>query len=90
MSDSPNLTLTENQLEILLAQAAKRGAREALLEVGLHDESARNDITDMRSLLTAWRDTRGVMWKTLVQVSIMATITFISVAVWSHFKTQLH
>ena len=50
--------MTPEELEDMLDRAAKRGASAALREVGLHDDDARKDISEMRSLLEAWRDTR--------------------------------
>ena len=38
--------LTEEQLEAMLDRAAKKGAAEALREVGLQDEDAANDIKE--------------------------------------------
>ena len=42
--------LPRNDFEHLLEQAACRGARKALLEVGLADETAANDIRTLRDL----------------------------------------
>ena len=48
--------ITPEELEDMLDRAAQRGATAALREVGLHDDDARKDIQEMRSLLEAWRD----------------------------------
>jgi hypothetical protein len=74
--------LTAEQLEEMLDRAAKRGACEALKEVGLHDDDARKDIQEMRSLLEAWRDTRRSVWLTIIKMSTVAVITFIAASVW--------
>lgn len=74
--------LTAEQLEEMLDRAAKRGACEALKEVGLHDDDARKDIQEMRSLLEAWRDTRRGVWSTIVKMSTVAVITFIAASLW--------
>lgn len=74
--------LTAEQLEEMLDRAAKRGACEALKEVGLHDDNARKDIQEMRSLLEAWRDTRRSVWLTIIKMSTVAVITFIAASVW--------
>jgi len=74
--------LTAEQLEEMLDRAAKRGACEALKEVGLHDDDARKDIQEMRSLLEAWRDTRRSVWLTIIKMSTIAVITFIAASVW--------
>ena len=68
--------MTPDELEAMLDRAAKRGATAALREVGLHDDDARKDISEMRNLLEAWRDTRKGVWSTV------AIITFIAASLW--------
>ena len=74
--------ITAEELEAMLDRAARRGACEALKEVGLHDDDARKDIQEMRSLLEAWRDTRRGVWSTIVKMSTVAVITFIAASLW--------
>ena len=74
--------MTPDELEAMLDRAAKRGATAALREVGLHDDDARKDIQEMRSLLEAWRDTRKGVWSTVVKMSTVAIITFIAASLW--------
>ena len=75
-------SVTPEELEDMLDRAAKRGATAALREVGLHDDDARKDISEMRSLLEAWRDTRKGVWSTIVKMSTVAIITFIAASLW--------
>ena len=75
-------SITPEELEDMLDRAAKRGAKAALREVGLHDDEARKDIQEMRSLLEAWRDTRRGVWSTIVKMSTVAVITFIAASLW--------
>mgnify|MGYP000958941132 FL=1 len=79
MSD---INLTPDELESMLDRAAKRGAKQALSSIGLHDKSAAKDINDMRDLLDVWRDTRRGIWSTFVKVTTIAILTFIAGAVW--------
>tara|TARA_X000001036_G_scaffold77539_3_gene69175 strand:- start:1154 stop:1393 length:240 start_codon:yes stop_codon:yes gene_type:complete len=74
--------MTPDELEAMLDRAAKRGATAALREVGLHDDDARKDIQEIRSLLEAWRDTRKGVWSTIVKLSTVAIITFIAASLW--------
>tara|TARA_B100000900_G_scaffold395684_1_gene394305 strand:+ start:189 stop:437 length:249 start_codon:yes stop_codon:yes gene_type:complete len=74
--------ITPEELEAMLDRAATRGAKVALRDVGLHDDDARKDITEMRNLLEAWRDTRRGVWSTIVKLSTVAIITFIAASVW--------
>jgi 2-iminoacetate synthase ThiH len=75
-------TLTPEELEAMLDRAAKRGAKQALAAIGLHDENAAVDVREMRSLLEAWRDTRRSIWNTSIKLLTVAILTFISGAVW--------
>ena len=79
MSD---IKLTSDELEAMLDRAARRGAKEALRSIGLLDDDAHKDITEMRSLLEAWRDTRKGVWSTMVKMSTVAVITFIAASLW--------
>jgi hypothetical protein len=78
--------LTEEQIEAMLDRAAKKGASQALREIGLQDEDAASDIKEMRSLLDAWRLTKKSIWSTTVKMGTVAVLTFIATAVWMTFK----
>ena len=75
-------TITNEELEAMLDRAARKGAKEALASIGLLDDSAQKDITEMRSLLEAWRDTRKSIWNTVTKVITVSILTFIACAVW--------
>jgi hypothetical protein len=79
MSD---IKLTADEIEDMLDRAARRGAKEALRSIGLLDDQAQKDITEMRSLLEAWRDTRKGIWTTVVKITTVGVLTFIAGAVW--------
>jgi len=79
MSD---IKLTPDDIEEMLDNAARRGAKEALRSIGLLDDDAARDIIEMRSLLEAWRDTRKSVWSTVVKLATVALLTFIAGAVW--------
>ena len=74
--------LSSEQLEAVLDRAAKKGAKQALCDLGLADLDAADDIRELRSLLDSWRDTKRSVWKTLVQLGTVAVLTFITTAVW--------
>ena len=74
--------LSPEELEEMLDRAARRGAKEALRSIGLLDDDAHRDITEMRSLIEAWRDTRKSIWSTITRLVTVAVLTFIAGAVW--------
>ena len=76
------IKLTAEELEAMLDRAAKRGATQALSSIGLLDGDAHKDITEMRSLIEAWRETRKAFWNTTVKVATVTILTFIAGAVW--------
>jgi len=78
--------ITPEQLEEMLDRAAKKGASEALRELGLQDQDAANDIRDMRGLLEAWRYTKKSIWATTVKMGTVAILTFLATAVWMTLK----
>ena len=77
-----NTTLTPEELEAMLDRAAKRGAREALHALGLHDDTAAKDIQEMRNLLDSWRDTKRSIWGAAIRWGTIAVLTFIATAVY--------
>jgi len=79
MSD---IQLTTDELEAMLDRAASRGAKQALASIGLLDDNAHKDVTEMRSLLEAWRDTRRSIWSTVIRITTTAVLVFIAGAVW--------
>ena len=85
MSD---IKLTHDELEAMLDRAARRGAKEALRSIGLLDDDAHKDISEMRSLLEAWRDTRKSVWTTVTRIVTAAVLTFIAGAVWMSMNKQ--
>lgn len=45
-------------LRALVEEASELGARRALARLGLADEAARDDVSELRQLLKAWRDAK--------------------------------
>ena len=68
------LTLTEVELEALIKRAAKKGAQEALSDIGLEGENAREDIRDLRSLLQALKFARRTALQTTICVITAALL----------------
>jgi hypothetical protein len=83
-----NVVLTPEELEAMLDRAAKRGARAALEELGLHDEQAEKDLNELRGLLVSWRDTKKAAWSTVVRVVTTALLFFIAGAVGFYVKNN--
>jgi len=82
MSNMSVINLTPEELEEMLDNAARRGAKEALRSIGLLDDDAQKDIIEMRSLIEAWRDTRRSIRSTVVKLATVGILTFMAGAVW--------
>lgn len=74
--------MTEAEIELLLQRAAKRGAAEALKEVGLSDDSAIHDIRDLRDLLDAWRSAQRTVVITITKAITMGILSVIAIGVF--------
>jgi preprotein translocase subunit Sss1 len=81
-----NVNMTPEEFEAMLDRAAKKGARAALEELGLHDQNAEKDLEDLRSLLSSWRETKKAMWSTVVKVITTGILLFLVGAVGFYVK----
>jgi hypothetical protein len=61
---------------VIIEQAAKRGARKALAEIGLDDQAACRDVRDLRELLTNWRRIRREATRSLITFGVRAILIF--------------
>jgi hypothetical protein len=52
------LNMAEQNMQALLERASETGARRALARLGLDDPKARQDMSELRELLSAWRDAK--------------------------------
>jgi hypothetical protein len=84
-----NVNMTPEEFEAMLDRVAKKGARAALEELGLHDQNAEKDLEEIRNLLTSWRDTKKAIWSTVVKVVTVAVLTFIAGAVGFYVKNNV-
>lgn len=57
-----------DDFEKLLEEAAERGARKALADVGLDGEDAAQDIRELRGLLDAFTSAKHTAWQTVVKI----------------------
>ncbi len=78
--------LTPDELDALLARVAQRAVRDVLKELGLEEETAAQDMREIRGLLEAWRDTKRTIWGTVVKIGTGSLLAFIAGAMWMAFK----
>ena len=63
-------------LDKLIEQAAKSGARKALAELGLDDNTASKDLRDLRDLLVSWRRIRREASRSIIIFGVRAVLIF--------------
>jgi len=78
--------MTKLELEQLVERSARRGAKEALSSIGLHDETAGKDIHDLRQLIDGWRDVKKSVVTTTVKWFVLVILGIISVGAWTRFN----
>ena len=66
-------------LRALVEEASELGARRALARLGLADEAAREDVGDLRQLLSAWRDAKTSAWKAAVDWAVRCGLALLVV-----------
>lgn len=76
-----DITLTRLELQTLLTQAARTGAKQALADIGLNDAEAGNDIRDLRDWIRACRIVKSEALKTAASVITKAVIMAIVVGI---------
>ncbi len=60
--------MPRDEFERLLEQAAERGAKTALADVGLEGDDAAHDIRELRGLLEAFNAAKHTAWQTVVKI----------------------
>lgn len=66
-------------LRALIEEASELGARRALARLGLADAAARDDMVDLRQLLSAWRDAKRSVWKAAVDWAVRGMLALLVV-----------
>jgi len=77
--------MDDGSLEILLRDAAHRGARQALHEIGLADGDAVGDVRELRGLLEAWRSAKRTAGQTAVRMLTYTFLTALAIGAWVKF-----
>ena len=66
-------------LRAVVEEASELGARRALARLGLADAAARDDMSDLRQLLGAWRDAKSSAWKAAVDWAVRCGLALLVV-----------
>lgn len=67
VSQAKDSRVSDENIYLLIVQASEEGAKRALAQLGLSDENAGADITELRALLDSWRDTKKTARQAVVR-----------------------
>ena len=73
----------------LVEQSAELGARKALRDIGLSDDDALSDVSELRGLLESWRSAKRTVGKTVLQaLTTLLLSAFIAGSYLNFFNKQ--
>jgi hypothetical protein len=81
VADDRIIEISPSDLEVMLDEAAERGAKQALRSMGLNDDAAQNDLRDLRGLLASWREVRKSAMDAAVKVLTTAILGAVLLAI---------
>jgi hypothetical protein len=73
--------ITDAQFRAALEEASELGARRALARLGLADEAAREDVTELRELLKAWRDAKSSVWQAVIGWCVRGALALLLIGI---------
>ena len=68
----------------LIEQSAELGAKKALRNIGLSDDDALSDVSELRGLLDSWRSAKRTVGRTIVQA--LTTLFLAALMAGSYFN----
>ena len=80
--------MNEAGLRAICAEAAEAGASAALERLGLADERAREDLHELRELLSAWRDAKSSAWKAAVDWAVRGVLAVLLIGIAYRFGLE--
>ena len=68
-------------LRAIVEEACELGAERMLHRMGLNDEGASEDLSELRELLQAWRDAKQSAWKAVVDWAVRALMALLLIGI---------
>ena len=76
--------MTKEEMANLIEQSAELGAKKALRNIGLSDDDALSDVSELRGLLDSWRSAKRTVGRTIVQA--LTTLFLAALMAGSYFN----
>ena len=68
-------------LRAIVEEASEIGAQRVLRRMGLDDDNAQGDLTELRQLLRAWRDAKSTAWRETVNWIVRGALALLLVGI---------
>lgn len=68
-------------LRAIVEEACELGAERMLQRMGLSDEGASEDLSELRELLQAWRDAKQSAWKAVIDWTVRALMALLLIGI---------
>jgi len=68
-------------LRAIVEEASELGAARMLTRMGLSDEGASDDLSELRELLRAWRDAKKSMWRAIIEWAVRGVMAALLVGI---------
>jgi hypothetical protein len=68
--------------ESTLRMVIREEMKSVLKEIGLHDDDAGDDVRDLRSLITDWRELKKAIWQTVARWGTMIVLGLLTFGAW--------
>ncbi len=68
-------------LRAMVEEASEIGAERVLARMGLSDEKAQDDLSELRELLRAWRDAKASAWKATIDWAVRGFLALLLVGI---------
>ncbi len=68
-------------LRAIVEEASELGAQRVLGRMGLDDDNAQGDLTELRQLLRAWRDAKSTAWREAVNWIVRGALALLLVGI---------
>ena len=68
-------------LRAIVEEACELGAARTLARMGLDDDGATDDLSELRELLRAWRDAKHSAWKAVIDWAVRGILALVLVGI---------